>query len=151
MLRVVAVLVGQDPWRYSLRSFRQTTATLIERAGAEVEEGNPYWRFFQGWLSVEAPKRYVNEQLRPVYALDVIRLVGLTAMRYQREHRRHLLRHPLRHPLLRMQRRQSVQPDLVQCCLGSRISRLARRTIRSWRKRRHLCWHHRRHHRGLTE
>jgi hypothetical protein len=78
MLRVVAVLVGQDPFRYSLRSFRQTTSTLIERAGAEVEEGNPYWRFFQGWMSVEAPKRYVNEQLRPVNALDVIGLVGLT-------------------------------------------------------------------------
>jgi hypothetical protein len=78
MLRVVAVLVGQDPSHYSLKSFRQTTATLMKRAGAEVEEGNPYWRFFQGWLSVEAPKRYVHEQLRPVNALDVIGLVGLT-------------------------------------------------------------------------
>ena len=69
-VQTLAVLLGEDPSHTTLYATRRTAATQLHAAAAELE-GNEYYRSCMHWLSREAPKRYLNPQVRSVNALDV--------------------------------------------------------------------------------
>ena len=72
LLKTTAILLDDDPTHLTLKSIRQTVATSLARAGVadDGEAGQGYFRKYMGWLSTEAPRRYVNFQIRPVSGLD---------------------------------------------------------------------------------
>ena len=73
-MKILAVLLGEDPTGICMYSIKSTAATTLATTAAQELAGSGYFKSLANWTSKEAPRGYVHPDMRPVNALDVPQL-----------------------------------------------------------------------------
>ena len=63
-MKILAVLLGEDPTRICMYSINSTAATTLATTGAQELAGSGYFKSLANWTSKEAPRGYVHIRIR---------------------------------------------------------------------------------------